>query len=68
MSDENFDDYEEEEFLSSQLAAQLARLEQKHDVRERERIRSQRRTLKVRRRLEDWKDNRRIRDEIDYLD
>ncbi len=68
MSENNFDEYDDEEYLSSHLAAQLARFELKQEVHERDRIRRQRRTLKVRRRLEDWNDKRRMRDEIDYLD
>jgi hypothetical protein len=68
MKNEDIDDYDEADEFSSEIAAQLARLEAKYEVRERGKIRRQRQTLKVRRQLEDWSDKRRIREEIDYLD
>lgn len=68
MTNEDIDDYDEADEFSSEFAAQLARLEEKYEARERGKIRRQRQTLKVRRQLEDWSDKRRIREQIDYLD
>jgi hypothetical protein len=65
MNDDDYDDYEEE--LSPTLAAQLERLAQNQSLKIEQSGLRQKARLKVRRQLEDWKDSRRIRDEIDYL-
>jgi hypothetical protein len=65
MNDDDYDDYEEE--LSPTLAAQLERLAQNQSLKIGQSGLRQKARLKVRRQLEDWKDSRRIRDEIDYL-
>ena len=49
------------------LSAQVARWEKQTDTRAYAKKHKHHRTLKIRRDLEDWEVNRRIRDEIDYL-
>ena len=68
MKKEDIDDYDEADEFSSEIAAQLARLEERFEVHGRGKIHRQRQTLKIRRQLEDWSDKRRLREEIDYLD
>ena len=67
MIDIEYDDRDEDEQLSPALAAQLARWEKQTDTRDYAKKHKHHRTLKIRRDLEDWEVNRRIRDEIDYL-
>jgi hypothetical protein len=67
MSDDDYDDYDEDEQLSPTLAAQLARWDEQTGTRSYVKKHKQHRALKVRRDLEDWQVNRRIREEIDYL-
>ena len=68
MNEERADVFNESDEFTPQLAAELAQLEDWYEVRERRKIRRKRRTLKIRRQLEDWSDRRRLREEIDYLD
>ena len=63
---DDFDDFDDED-LSPDLAAQLERFERTQHFRAQEQNRLRRQKLKVRRRLEEWGENRRLRDEIDYL-
>ena len=62
-NDDDFDDGD----LSPELLEQLERFERQYDVRERGRQRTRRMKLKARRRLEDFEDARRMRNDIDYL-
>lgn len=67
MQDEDdFNDYSEEEFSPS-LLAQLERLEQSQQFRLATRARKQQNQLRIRRHLEDLRDTRRMREDIDYL-
>ena len=65
---DDFDDYDESFDLYPEFERQVAGLESGQNSRAYEKIRRNRRSLRVRRNLEDWYDNRRIRNEIDYLD
>ena len=64
--DDDFDDYSEEEFSPS-LLAQLERLEQSQQFRLSTRARKQQGQMRIRRHLEDLRDTRRMREDIDYL-
>ena len=63
---EDFDDFDSDE-LTPAMRAQLRKIEHVNDRRmeERSRIRAQRRDIM--RKLDDWKESRRLRDEVDYL-
>ncbi len=63
---DDFDDFDADD-LSPDLAAQLERLERNQHFRAQEQTRLRKQKLKVRRRLEEWGEDRRLRDEIDYL-
>ena len=63
---DDFDDFDADD-LSPELAAQLERLERTQHFRAQEQTRLRTQKLRVRRRLEDWGEDRRLRDEIDYL-
>lgn len=64
---DDFDDFSDFDDLSPEVSAQLERLERNQKLRAQEQHVMRRQKLKVRRRLEDYRDDRRIRDEIDYL-
>ena len=63
---EDFDDFDADD-LSPELAAQLERLERTQHFKAQEQTRLRHQKLKVRRRLEEWGEDRRMRDELDYL-
>ena len=63
---EEFDDFDADD-LSPDLAAQLERFERNQHFRAQEQTRLRKQKLRVRRRLEEWGEDRRLRDEIDYL-
>lgn len=63
---DDYDDFDTDD-LSPELAAQLERLERNQHFRAQEQTRLRRQKLQVRHRLEEWGENRRLRDEIDYL-
>ena len=62
---EEFDDFDDD--LSPDLAAQLESFERNQHFRAQEQTRLRKQKLRLRRRLEDWGEDRRLRDEIDYL-
>ena len=61
------DDYDELPDLPPHLLAQVERFERQESSPARGRYRGRRMKLRARRRLEDYRDERRMRDEIDYL-
>lgn len=68
---DNFDIDEVDDFdsdgLTPAMREQLRHVEQVYERRARDRSRLQARRRKVLRGLEDWRDARRLRDEVDYL-
>lgn len=63
---EDFDEFDADD-LSPDLAAQLERFERNQHFKAQEQSRLRRQKLKVRRRLEEYGESRRMRNEIDYL-
>jgi hypothetical protein len=63
---DELDDFDSDE-LTPAMRAQLRHVEEAYQHRARDRSRTQARRRKVLRRLDDWQDARRLRDEVDYL-
>jgi hypothetical protein len=62
----DLDDFESDE-LTPAMRAQLRQIEQSYHRRQRDRSRVREQRREVMRRLDEWRDARRLRDEVDYI-